>query len=237
MVPWITRENRWIENPNSIIQHVKKSLQQDKAVDAFRHENLKVPIIRSKSRTSVVHQTSVARFKKRTSADLNLCDSVSDLLLLDETMTIMDAFFRAILEGTYRLQINERIFRHKPPFEEEDHPKTEVAIIDEQKDLFEIRERFKQLQNQLKLVTSQKTKNILIEGAFVEGGTRVAPYKAGTSRPGSSNRSRGYEGADTQSDLPKEYVVDTLWTIFRKVMTIVAGSTANISYNFDEYNG
>lgn len=140
------------------------------------------------------------------------------------------------MEGTYRVENNERIFRHKGSFEEEDQqPKTEIGMIDEEKDIFEIRDRFKQLQNQLKLVTSQKTKNILQEGAFVEGGTRVAPYK-GSSRPGSSNRSRGYEGTgESQNELPKEYVVDTLWSIFRKLMTIIAGSTANISYDFEEY--
>ena len=89
-------------------------------MDPFRHESLKVPIIRSKSRTSVVQQPgggATSRFKKRSSADLNLCDSVSDLLLLDETMTVMEGFFRIVVDGSYRIENIERIYRHRGSFE------------------------------------------------------------------------------------------------------------------------
>lgn len=62
---------------------------------------------------------------------------MSDLLLLDETLNIMEGFFRVIMEGSYRVENNERIFRHKGSFEEEDQqPKTEIGMIDEEKDIF-----------------------------------------------------------------------------------------------------
>lgn len=67
----------------------------------------------------------------------------------------------------------------------------------------------------------------MIEGAFVDGGTRVVTVanKGMQSRPSSIEKTRkgNSETCSIEStDLPKESVVDTLWSIFRRVMANIS---------------